>query len=69
LMFLFMGGMFAVFFTAAMFLFCCLVTAISLGFGSIPEMIEEMPWWQLFVFCFVAFGGTMTFIGIKANTK
>ena len=69
LMFLFMGGMFAVLFTAAMFLICCLVTAISLGFGSIPEMIREMPWWQLFVFCFVGYGGAMTIVDIKAKNK
>lgn len=69
LMFGFMGGLFSILMTAAMFLICCLVTAIILGFGSIPEMIKVMPWWQLFVFCFVGFGGTMAFIDIKAKNK
>ncbi len=67
--FLFMGLLFAVFMTLGMMLFCSLVTVILLGPKEIPEMLSEMPWWQMFVFAFVGFGGAMTILEIIAKRK
>lgn len=69
LIFLFIGGLFAVLMTAAMFLICVLVTAVTVGIGEIPSMISEMPWWLLFGIAFVGFGGAMAVVEIKVKTK
>lgn len=67
--FLFMGGLFGVLMTAAMFICCCVETAITVGIDKIPEMISDMPWWLLFGLCFVGYGGGMAILEIKAKTK
>ncbi len=63
------GGLFAVFMTLAMFVICCIVTAVTVGFGDIPEMIREMPWWLLFLIGFIGFGGAMGCIEAQARRK
>lgn len=67
--FLFMGFFFAVFTTLGMMAICSLITAILVGPSEIPEMLAEMPWCQMFVFCFVGFGGAMTVLEIIAKRK
>ena len=67
--FIFMGGLFAILFTVAMFLFFCLLTAILDGVGAMLEMISDIPWWLLFAMSFVGFGGAMTIVDVKAKTK
>lgn len=68
-MFIFAGGLFAVFMTVASFLILCLVTIILDGFGSILDMIKQMPWWLFFVISFVGFGAPMAIVDMKAKTK
>jgi hypothetical protein len=68
-MFLFTGGLFALFMTAAMFLVCCLVTVVIVGPHELLGMIKEMPWWLLFAISFFGFGGGMTFVEMKAKNK
>ncbi len=67
--FLFMGLFFAVFMTLGMMVLCSLVTAIIVGPREIPGMLSEMPWLQMFAFCFIGFGGAMTILGIIAKRK
>ena len=68
-LFIFAGGLFAIIMTAAIFLICCLVTAIIFGFSDIPEMIRQMPWWFFFAISFLGFGGTMAIVDTKAKMK
>ena len=68
-MFIFAGGLFAVFMAVASFLILCLVTIILDGFGSILDMIKQMPWWLFFVISFVGFGAPMAIVDMKAKTK
>lgn len=68
-MFVFTGGLFAVFMTAAAFLILCLVDAILFGFSDIPNMISQMPWWFFFLIGFVGFGGAMAIVDAKAKAK
>lgn len=68
-MFIFAGSLFAILMTAAIFLILCLVTAIIVGFGSILDMIKQMPWWLFFAIGFVGFGGAMAIVDTKAKMK
>lgn len=69
LMFLCMGGMFAILWTAGMFMFSCILTAVMVGFSEIPDMIAAMPWGWMFAGCFVCYGGVMTVVEILAKRK
>ncbi len=67
--FLFMGGLFAVFMTLGMML---VSVAVALMFGEamqIPQLFVDIPWWQLFVFAWVAFGGIMGIVEVMAKRK
>lgn len=69
LTFIFAGGLFAALMTAIMFLISCLITVVVLDFGSILEMIKEIPWWLIFIIGFVGFGGGMAIVEAIAKKK
>ena len=60
LTFVFGGGAFAVFMTLGMAAVSMLIAALVGGWSAIPKIFGEVvPWLQLFLFCWLAFGGTM----------
>lgn len=63
------GGFFAVFMTAAMCLFACVMVAISDGIIAVPEAVSKVPWWLMFLFCFFGFGIPMAIIETKSMNK
>ncbi len=69
LAFLLMGGMFAILMTLAMMIFAALAIGIGDSFAAVPDALASVPWWQIFVFCFVGFGGSMAVIEFIARRK
>lgn len=67
LFFLFAGGFFAVFWTLGFSLLCMLITGISAGWSEIPELIHTLPWIEMFVMCWVGFGGAMGIVCVIAE--
>lgn len=67
--FLFAGGLFGIMMTTATFLILCLVTILTVGFGSLLEMIKTMPWLLFFAISFFGFGIPMAIVDAKAKTK
>ncbi len=67
--YLFCGGLFATLMTLAMLIISCLMTIVILGISYVPEMLREMPWLFVFLFCFVGFGGGMAITEAKAINK
>lgn len=68
-MFLFTGGLFAVSMTVIAVILTCLVTAILVGVGDIPEMLAQMPWLLFFMIGFVGFGLSMAVMDFKSQNK
>ena len=66
---LFMGGLFAIAMTLALMLMCILFTAVAGLAADIPEMLREIPWWQILVMCWVGFGGAMSIVEVLAHRK
>ncbi len=66
---LFMGLLFGVLMTLGMMLLSILMTVIFASPQEIPEMLTEMPWLYMFIFCVVGFGGTMGIINFLAERK
>lgn len=63
------GGSFAVFMTAG---FALIAVLMGLLFGAareIPSMMAAMPWWQIFVFCWAAYGGAMGLLAVWVKRK
>ena len=60
LTFVFGGGVFAVFMTLGMAAVSMLIAALVGGWSAIPKIFGEVvPWLQVFLFCWLGFGGTM----------
>lgn len=68
-MFLFTGGLLAVSMTVIAVILTCLVTAILVGVGDIPEMLAQMPWLLFFMIGFVGFGLSMAVMDFKSQNK
>ncbi|MBQ4156076.1 MAG: DUF3878 family protein, partial [Clostridia bacterium] len=63
------GGLFAIFMTLAMMIICTLTTIAFGLFNDIPEMFKVMPWWQMFGFAWIGFGGLMGITEFLAKRK
>ena len=60
LTFVFGGGAFAVFMTLGMAAVSMLIAVLVGGWSAVPKIFGEVvPWLQLFLFCWLGFGGTM----------
>lgn len=66
---LFGGGFFATFMALGMAVICAIATWIFAGLSAIPEMLKELPWLQLFAFCWLSFGGVMGILTVLARRK
>lgn len=67
--FFLMGGLFAIFMTLGMMLLPVIFALLDGQPQAIPSMIAEIPWWALFLFCWVGFGGAMGFITVLSKRK
>ena len=62
------GGLFGAFMTAGFFLITSLLTLLFVGFEGLT-VILAVPWWKIFVFCLVSFGGLMGIFEIIVRLK
>lgn len=69
LIFVLAGLGFAVLNLAFYLLLCSFVTLVAFGAGSVPEMLNLMPWGAIFAFCFLGFGGGMALFYALAKNK
>lgn len=67
--FLIFGGLFAVGMTLGIVIVCCIVTAVLLGFGEIPDMMAQMPWLLIFLLSFFGAGLLMAIAEVKSIDK
>ena len=69
LFFTLMGGLFAVFMTPA-FMFIEVLSCVIVGQANmIPEVFLDTPWWMIFSFCWISFGGAMGLITALVKTR
>ena len=67
--FLIGGGLFAIMMTVGMMLLSVIVTIAFGFFGSILEMLCQMPWGMLFAIAWIGFGGAMGLVEVLARRK
>lgn len=61
-----MGGLFGIFMTLGFMLITVLLALVFGAAGEIPGLMASMPWWQIFVFAWVAFGVSMGIVEVLA---
>ncbi len=67
--FLFMGTFFGLFMTLGFALLAVLACLIVGQPGAVEEMLTSFPWWQIFLFTSVSFGGIMGALTVLSHTK
>lgn len=68
-MLLFAGGLFGVAMTIGFALIAILMALLFGAASEIPDLMTSIPWWQILVFCWIGFGGSMGIVEVLAKHK
>lgn len=66
-LFIFAGGLFAIFMTIGFILIEFVITLLLGKIGWFPELFMDTPWWLVFISCWILFGGIYGLYMLSTN--